>query len=139
MAADTNNIVRIGKLELRFLADMPQLVMFEFVIPPGAQVPVPHYHKDVDEVVYALEGVTTTTLDAQKHDLQPGQSLLVPRGHPHTHENLRDEAATSLIVMTPGTINKRYFEEIAEQVNGAGPPDRAKLKEIMLQYGLIPA
>ena len=139
MAADTSDIVRIGKLELRFLVDMPQLVMFEFVVPPGAQVPVPHYHKDVDEVVYALKGVTTTTLEAQKHDLQPGQSLVVPREHPHTHENLQEETATSLIVMTPGTINKRYFEEIAEQVNGPGPPDRAKLKEIMLRYGLIPA
>jgi quercetin dioxygenase-like cupin family protein len=143
MEANGRDVVRIGSLELRFLVDETQgsgsLVMFEFVVPPNARVPAPHFHKEVDEVIYALEGTTTTTLDGQKHELRAGQSLFVPRGSVHTHENLHGEAARSLIVMTPGLIGRRYFEEVAREVNVPGKPDLARVKEIMLQHGLVPA
>jgi quercetin dioxygenase-like cupin family protein len=97
MEATTDNLVRIGALELRFLVDEIQsggrFVMFEFVIPPGARVPAPHYHRDVDEVVYALEGTVTSSLDGKKHRLRGGESLFIPRGAVHTHENLHAETA----------------------------------------------
>ena len=143
MEAQRGDTVRIGALELRFLVDETSgsgnLVMFEFVIPPDARVPAPHFHKEVDEVVYALEGVTTTTLNGHKHELRTGQSLFVPRGSVHVHENSHGETARSLIVMTPGTIGRRYFEDVAREVNGPGKPDLVKVKEIMLRYGLVPA
>jgi len=140
MAAD--NVVRIGKLELHFLVDEAasnsELIVFEFVVPPGAKVPVAHYHRDVDEVIYGLSGTTTTSLNGEKHELGAGDSLFIPRGSVHTHENLHGETAKSLIVMTPGSIGRSYFEEIAAQVNVPGKPDLAKLKDIMAHYGLIP-
>lgn len=143
MEGHLGNVVRIGSLELRFLHDETQsggsLVMFEFVIPANARVPAPHFHKEVDEVVYALEGVTTTTLDGQKHELRAGQSLFVPRGRVHTHENQHSEMARSLIIMAPGSIGRRYFEEVAQEVNVPGKPDLAKIKEIMVRHGLVPA
>ncbi|QOG07410.1 cupin domain-containing protein [Aureimonas sp. OT7] len=143
MKAAGSDVVRIGSLELRFLVDETvgsgNLVMFEFSVPPSARVPAPHFHKDVDEVVYGIEGVTTTTLDGRKHELGPGQSLFVPRGSVHTHENLHDEKARSLIVMSPGSIGRRYFKEIASEVNVPGTPDLSKVKEIMLRHGLVPA
>jgi quercetin dioxygenase-like cupin family protein len=143
MEAHNSHTVRIGSLELRFLVDETSgpgsLVMFEFIVPPSARVPAPHFHKEVDEVVYGLEGTTTTTLDGQKHELRPGQSLFVPRGSVHTHENLHAETARSLVVMTPGSIGRRYFEEVAREVNVPGKPDLARVKDIMLQYGLVPA
>jgi quercetin dioxygenase-like cupin family protein len=143
MEAQDDDVVRIGALELRFLVDETSgtgsLVMFEFVVPPDARVPAPHFHKEVDEVIYVLEGTTTTTLDGQKHELRAGQSLFVPRGSVHTHENLHGETARSLIVMTPGSIGRHYFEEIAREVNVPGKPDLAKVKNIMLQHGLVPA
>src|SRR3712207_7528754 len=85
MEAQDGNAVRIGSLELLFLVDETSssgsLVMFEFLVPPNARVPAPHFHKEVDEVVYALEGTTTTTLDGQKHELRAGQ-----RSEEHTSE-----------------------------------------------------
>jgi quercetin dioxygenase-like cupin family protein len=121
MESHAGQLVRIGALELRFLVDETQgsgsMVMFEFTVPPNARVPAPHHHREVDEVIYALEGTVTTTLDGEKHELRAGESLLVPRGSVHTHENLHADSARSLIVMTPGTIGRRYFEEVAEQVN----------------------
>jgi quercetin dioxygenase-like cupin family protein len=142
MEAGTGKIVRMGSLELRFFVDetnSDHLVMFEFIVPPNARVPARHFHKDVDEAIYALEGVTTTTLGEQKHELSAGQTLLVPRGVVHIHENLSDETARSLIVLSPGTIGRRYFEEMAVEINGPGKADPAKIKEIMLRHGLVPA
>ena len=143
MEAHNGTVVRIGGLELRFLVDETQgsgtIVMFEFVVPPKARVPAPHYHREVDEVVYALEGTVTTTLDGQRHDLRKGHSLFLPRGSVHTHENLHDDTARALIVMTPATIGRRYFEELAAEVSGPGKPDLAKVKAIMLQHRLVPA
>jgi quercetin dioxygenase-like cupin family protein len=143
MEARNDNLVHIGTLELRFLLDENQssgsIVMFEFVIPPNARVPAPHYHRDVDEVVYALEGTVTSTLDGQKHELRSGDNLFIPRGSVHTHENFHSDTARVLIVMTPGSIGRTYFEEIAAEVNVPGKPDLARVKEIMLRHGLVPA
>ncbi|MBN9471064.1 MAG: cupin domain-containing protein [Bosea sp.] len=112
--------------------------MFEFSIPAKARVPVPHFHKAVDEVIYALEGTTPTTLDGVRHELRAGQCLFIPRGSVHTHENLHSETARSLIVITPGTIGRRYFNEIAHEVNVTRNPDLVKIKEIMIRHGLVP-
>jgi quercetin dioxygenase-like cupin family protein len=143
MAAQIDNVVRIGALELRFLVDETHgsgsVVMFEFAIPPNARVPVAHYHRDVDEVVYGLEGTTTSTLDGTRHELRRGDTLFIPRGRVHTHENLHGETARTLIVLTPGSIGRRYFEEIAAEVNGPGKPDPARIGEIMQRHGLVPA
>jgi quercetin dioxygenase-like cupin family protein len=138
MEGSSNEIVRIGALELKFVANKPELVMFEFVVPPNARVPAPHYHRDVDEVVFGLGGTLTTLAGGEEHRISPGESRFIPRGIVHTHENRHGETARALIVMTPGSIHRGYFEEVAEQVNG-GKPDMAKMKEIMLRYGLVPA
>jgi hypothetical protein len=44
-----------------------------------------------------------------------------------------------LSVLTSGSIGRGYFEEVAQEVNVAGKPDLAKVKEIMLRHGLVPA
>lgn len=142
MEAQAGDVVRIGSLQLRFLVDEARdsggVVMFEMTVPPSARVPAPHYHKDVDEVVYGLEGTLTMRLDGQVHEIRPGDSLFVPRGRVHGFENLHAEPARSLAVLTPGSIGRRYFEEIAAEING-GKPDLAKVKAIMLRHGLVPA
>jgi hypothetical protein len=38
-----------------------------------------------------------------------------------------------------GSIGRPYFEEIAKAVSGPSKADRARVKEIMLRHGLVPA
>jgi quercetin dioxygenase-like cupin family protein len=143
MEAAEKPVVRIGALDLRFLVDETQgsgdLVMFEFAVPANARVPAPHYHRDVDEAVYGLEGTLTTTVDGQRHAVRRGDVVLIPRGAVHHHENLHEGTARALVVLTPGSIGRRYFEEMAEAVNVPGKPDPARVQEIMRRHGLIPA
>src|ERR1700712_5537530 len=136
-------LVKIGQLELNFLFDGtdPQnpFVLFEFLIPPGAKVPVPHYHKHVDEVLYGLEGITTSTVNGEVIYIAPGDRLFIPRGAVHHHDNKTDQPAKTLCVLTPCDININYFRELGAIIQPGVPPDPAKAAEIMNRYGLIPA
>jgi quercetin dioxygenase-like cupin family protein len=77
-------IIRLGQLELRFLLDGDdtnnQLVMFEFIVSAGAKVPVPHYHAEVDEVVYGLEGTLSSIINGEPVTINPGDKCFIPRG-----------------------------------------------------------
>lgn len=143
MEASDPNMVKVGALELRFLPDGSggpgELVMFECLIPPDARVPAPHSHATVDEGVYGLEGILTTTVDGQRHEIGPGAAVLIPRGSVHQHENLHSEPARALMILSPGSIGRSYFEEIAAEVNGPAAPDPERVKAVMLRHGLVPA
>ncbi len=134
--------IQIGQLKLDFLLDggttNNQLVMFKFLIPQGAKVPIPHYHKDVDEVIYGLSGITTTTVDGKTVEIRAGDQVYISRGVVHHHDNRHSEDAKSLIIMTPASIGPEYFREMSELIKPGVPPDQQKAKEIMLRYGLIP-
>lgn len=143
MKADGSNLVRIGDLELHFMVDesnkAADVTVFEFVVPPEARVPAPHHHVEVDEFIYGLEGTLTATVNGTRHEIKAGDSLFIPRGSTHHHANLHASTARILSVLTPGSIGKRYFEEVAREVNVAGKPNLDRIKEIMLRHGLVPA
>jgi quercetin dioxygenase-like cupin family protein len=130
--------VRIGELALRFLVTHPGATVFECVIPSRARVPAPHYHREVDETLYGLSGALSVILDGTAHLLQPGEAFFIPRGAVHHHENKHAEDARFLAVLTPGTIGRAYFEEIAQIINAPGRPDMAQVKAVMLHHGLQP-
>jgi hypothetical protein len=46
-----------------------------------------------------------------------------------------------LCVITPAALGRQYFREVAEASNAGagGPPDRAKMAEIMRRHSLTPA
>jgi hypothetical protein len=64
-----------------------------------------------------------------------------PRGAIHRFDNNASQAAKVLCVITPAAIGPEYFREAFSVLNAAagGPPDRAKMAEIMRRHGLTPA
>jgi quercetin dioxygenase-like cupin family protein len=135
-------IIKVGQLELRFLLDGDdtdnQMVVFEFDIPPGAKVPVAHYHTDVDEMIYGLKGTMSTYINGKRTDIAPGDHRFIPRGAVHYHDNQTNEVASALCVLTPASIGPAFFREMSDLLM-AGPPDPAKVGAIMTRHGLIPA
>jgi hypothetical protein len=71
----------------------------------------------------------------------PGQALCIPRGAVHHFDNVGDRDAKVLCVITPAAIGPQFFRECAGVLSAAagGPPDQAKMMEIMRRYGLTPA
>ena len=141
-----NQMTRLGPLEVRFLVtgenSSGTVAVFEVVVPAGQRLMAPaHSHDHYEETVYGVEGVLTWTVDSKLIDVRPGQALCIPRGAVHRFDNNGAEDVKVLCVVTPAAIGPKYFLEMAEAASASagGPPDRAKMVEIMLRHGLTPA
>jgi quercetin dioxygenase-like cupin family protein len=135
--------IKAGQVTIEFLLEAADTngsaAMFEFMVPVGAKVPVPHYHEHFDETIYGLAGIMTFTVEGKAINIAPGETCFIPRGAVHGFENLKNECAKALAVITPALLGPIFFKEIAEIVNAGGPPDLEKIKLVMAKHGLIPA
>lgn len=137
----SGELIKVGQLEIRYLVDGTDksgLGVFEMTVPAGAMVPPPHSHTGNEECIYVLQGTLHYCVDGVARDLEPGDWMSTPRGATHHFINQTDAAARALIIMTPD-IGPQYFHDVGEVVNAGGPPDRARLAQVMARYGLLPA
>jgi quercetin dioxygenase-like cupin family protein len=104
-------------------------------------MPLPHSHDAFEETIYGLEGVTTWSVDGETLEIRPGEALCVPRGAVHGFDNRGSEDAKFLAISSPGVMTPDYFREIRDVLaaNPGGPPDVAKVVEVMRRHGLTPA
>ncbi|ODS99186.1 MAG: cupin [Lautropia sp. SCN 69-89] len=137
----SSDVIKVGQMEIRYLVDGSKsggLGVFELIVPPGANVPPPHSHSHNEEFFYVVEGSIGYSVDGESRELAPGQWMSTPRGSVHAFRNTGTQTARALVVLTPD-IGAQYFRDVAEVVNAGGPPDRAKLLEVMSRYGLVAA
>jgi quercetin dioxygenase-like cupin family protein len=134
--------IKAGQIIIEFLLEAADTngsaAMFEFTVPVGAKVPIPHYHEHYDETIYGLEGTLTFTVDGKAIDIRPGETCFIPRGAVHGFDNLKKEDAKALAVITPALLGCIFFKEVAGIVNAGGPPDLQKLGLVMAKHGLVP-
>jgi hypothetical protein len=64
--------------------------------------------------------------------------MSTPRGSVHHFSNPGSETVRTLVMMTPD-IGEQFFRDVGALTAAGGPPDRAKLMQIMSRYGLVPA
>src|ERR1700743_2546886 len=134
--------ISIGGLELNFLLDGDDtdgtMVQFEMIVPPNAKVPAPHFHVEVDEILYMLEGTLMQTIGSETREMHAGDKCCIRRGIVHDFSNSYDKAASVLCALSPASIGPAYFREIAAVISAGGPPDIAKILTIMKTHGLEP-
>ena len=145
MSRASTDVIQVGALGVRFLVEAADsngsVSVFECFVPADSTMPVPHSHDAFEETVYGLEGVTTWRVDGRPLDVRPGEALCIPRGAVHGFDNNGTEDAKFLAVASPGVMSPDYFREIHEVLGASlgGPPDRAKIAEVMRRHGLTPA
>lgn len=142
----SDETIRLGPLAVRFLItgdrSSGSVAAFELAVPAGQRLMAPaHSHDHYEETVYGLAGILTWTVDGKPIDVGPAQALCIPRGAVHRFDNNGTQDARALCLITPAAIGPQYFREVAEVASAAagGPPDRAKMAEIMRRHGLTPA
>jgi quercetin dioxygenase-like cupin family protein len=142
----SDETIRLGPLAVRFLitgADSNgSVATFELTVPGAQRLAAPgHSHDHYEETIYGLEGVLTWTIDGRQIEIGPGQALCIPRGAIHRFDNQGTQAVRALCMITPAAIGPQFFRESAEVINAAagGPPDRARMAEVMRRHGLTPA
>jgi quercetin dioxygenase-like cupin family protein len=141
----SDETIRLGPLVVRFLITSESsggsVAAFELTVPGNQRLAAPaHSHDHYEETIYGVEGILTWTVDGKQIDVGPGQALCIPRGAIHRFDNNTSGDAKALCVITPAEIGPRYFREIAEVLDaaGGGPPDRARMEEVMRRHGLTP-
>lgn len=145
MTTSTREEIRIGALAIRFLVEGAEsggsVAIFEFDVPAGAKVPVAHSHDAYEETIYGLEGLLTLTVDGVPIEVGPGDALLIPRGIVHRFDNVHDDDARALAIVSPGILGPDYFRDVASVVDASvgGPPDPAAIGAVMKRHGLTPA
>jgi quercetin dioxygenase-like cupin family protein len=142
----SEEVIRVGHLTVHFLVtgenSAGTIAAFEVLVPGAQRLPIPaHSHDHYEETIYGIEGVLTWTVDGKQIDVGPGQALCIPRRAVHRFDNNTTQDVKVLCLITPAAIGPQYFRESAEVINAAagGPPDRAKMAEIMRRHGLTPA
>ncbi|MET0463396.1 MAG: cupin domain-containing protein [Chitinophagaceae bacterium] len=135
-------VIDLGNgLEIHFCLDAMdtngQFTMFRVVIHPHAKVPSAHYHDNFDETIYGLKGTLTLTVDDVTIQLQPGDHHFIKRGRIHSFTNESSETVEILAFANPGVFTANYFKDLLSVLRAGGPPDMARLKDIMRQYGLV--
>jgi quercetin dioxygenase-like cupin family protein len=85
----------------------------EGVSAPGEGPPL-HVHREQDELIYTLDGRLRIRLGDESFDVEPGAFVFIPRGTPHTWQNIGDGAARFLAVVAPSIRPfERFFERYA--------------------------
>jgi len=142
----SDETIRLGPLAVRFLLtgddSTGSVAAFELAVPAAQRLAAPaHSHDHYEETVYGLVGVLTWTVEGRPIEVGPGQALCIPRGAIHRFDNLESQDAKVLCVITPAAIGPQYFLEVLDVMKAAagGPPDRARMAEIMRRHGLTPA
>ena len=135
----------MGALSVRFLVEAADskgsVSVFECFVPADSKMPVPHSHDAFEETVYGLEGITSWTVDGRTVDIGSGEAVCIPRGAVHGFDNNGTVDAKFLAISTPGVMTPDYFREIHDVLVAAagGPPDPARIAEVMRRHGLTPA
>jgi uncharacterized cupin superfamily protein len=93
-----------------------QVCVVEGEVPPGGGFQVPHWHEDLDEVFYVLEGEIEFLLDGSWQTAAAGTTVFVPAGVVHAFRNASERRARQLVIGRP-----EVAELIAEL--SAHPPE----------------
>ena len=98
-----------------------QIGVVEGELPPGGGFRVPHWHEDLDEVFYVLEGEIEYLLDGDWHPAPAGTTVFVPAGAVHAFRNASARRARHLVAGA---------SEVAELIAELGEHGRERWAEV---------
>lgn len=132
------NMLNLMDRKLVFLASKEQTngmwSLIEYTAPPHASGPPPHYHKEMDEAFYVIDGTLTAYINGEMSAIGAGGFVSIPPYSVHTWENRHDTALKVLILVSPCGF-ENYFIEMNELVKTlpAFPPK--DMKPFIQLYG----
>jgi quercetin dioxygenase-like cupin family protein len=107
------------------------LTAFETTVPAGLGPPL-HVHAEMEETIYVLEGEFRFKLGDESHAGPTGSFACIPRGVPHSWQNVGDGLGRILIHITPAGM-ERFFDAF-EAIEDPQPQDFARVgKEVGME------
>jgi len=90
-----------------------QIGIVESELPPGGGFRIPHWHDDLYEVFYVLEGEIEYLLDGQWCPAPAGTTVFIPAGIVHAFRNATEHPARHLVIGPPCALG--LIAELGEQ------------------------
>lgn len=111
--------------------------VMELAVTPGGRSPLHTIARD--KVFYLSSGQLSVVTDERRHELEPGDCVVVPAGTPHCYRNDGTGTAT-VVVMATGTGHVDFLQGMS-RLTVAGPPDPEALREHTARFGvrILPA
>ncbi|MFJ4406640.1 cupin domain-containing protein [Streptomyces sp. NPDC088910] len=100
---------------------------------PRRDGPDPHFHRTMSEAFYVLSGVVRLNDGTGWTDAHAGDYLYVPPGGVHGFRNDSGEAASMLLLFSPGAPREEYFERLATLAED--PMGDAERDEFVRRHG----
>ena len=97
---------------------------------PGGFAPLPHVHRDEDELFYVVDGAFDFRLGSELHRGLAGSFVFVPRGTLHGLTAAGDGPSRLVFFHLPGLDG--FFRELALLAE----PDPSDLREVMNRWGM---
>jgi quercetin dioxygenase-like cupin family protein len=113
---DTRVVVRLS-----FEDGHDRISVLEQWIPHGDSPPL-HVHRSEDEVFHLLEGEVAFRLDDKDLNAKAGDTVLAPKGIPHTYRVLSPKGAHWLVITT-GEDFERFVRALGRPAERDGMPD----------------
>lgn len=118
-----------------------QFSCVEFAVAPKKMGPAPHYHKELDELMYVLEGTGSVLVEDTLYEIPAGGWHLRPRGIEHTFFNGTDKPFRAIDMYF-----NQNFEDFLEEVFHTITADMRKtnkeavdkrMAELHKQFGMV--
>ena len=104
-----------------------RLLALETVAAPGEGPPL-HTHADEDECLVVLDGEMRFRLGDDVEAAPAGSVVYVPRGAPHTWQNVGDDPARMLVLFAPAGM-EAFFDRFAAMDGAPGMAAFARATE----------
>jgi len=91
-------------------------------LPPGGGFQIPHWHEDLDEVFFVLEGEIEYLLDRVWRRAVGGSTVFVPAGTAHAFRNATSDRSGRQLVVGPVEVTELIAEQGASARAVGGRP-----------------
>jgi len=108
-----------------------RLAVFEYVGNVRGGPPL-HVHLDQDEMFFIHGGDYMFQVGTERHRLGAGDTILLPRGIPHTFAQA-SETGRMIFTFTPAGDMEDFFRELATL---AGPPSETEETALFARHGM---
>jgi mannose-6-phosphate isomerase-like protein (cupin superfamily) len=112
-----------------------RFMLVEATLPPGFEGARPHFHRELHEMFYVLEGTLTVQIGDETTELPAGSFALVPPETMHTFSNPTGETVRVLNMNTPGGF-EAFLLEMTE-LGRAGPPAPEAVAELASLHDVV--
>jgi mannose-6-phosphate isomerase-like protein (cupin superfamily) len=111
------------------------MTVVEDVLAPWASGPPLHVHDGVDECFYVAVGTLLVQIGEERHTLEAGSFVWIPRKTPHTFANGGPGPLRLFGVTTPGGMEAFFAAQSAYMASLDGPSDPGELARLAAGWG----